>query len=161
MDKIVMCSTCKSKFANNALVWRKGIGILSLFFWIFIIGIIAAITLPKLDTESKQATIDTNTKPQPKAISKKKAKKIASAKKKLITLLKKEKRVLGPTWESEHFLTVGMFDNGQKRDGFAQYICILKNEAGLKDYRVFIKIYDAKLMMSSGEGKVIGETACN
>lgn len=173
MAKLKKCTTCGGEYSSNAYACphcgdvkkKEGSSVFRLLFWIVAIAIITAIIIPKLNTQEEQESLSTNSnstaqEKSPPVMTKEEEKKIENGKKKLVALLKKEKKVFGPNWESEHFLTVGMFDNGKRRDGFAQYICILKNKAGLDNYRVFVKILDAKRMMNSGDYKAIGKTVC-
>ena len=180
------CRTCGEKISKSAKVcphcgedgitkktlWQK---IKRATFWSIFILFILGYGVNKLGTALNEATmslkqskmtVDKKSILQEQAIKKQliekeKLKKSLQPKKdKLISLVKKEKKVFGPTWESENFLTFGMLNDGTQRDGFAQYICILKNDAGLKGHRIFIKIYDAASMMNGGKAIVIGESVC-
>jgi len=167
MSKLMECKTCEGKLSSSATscphcgedyikkqsfitkIRNASIGAVVFFFGlVWIIGKIQ-------DVEVTQRTNYVLAEPK---IHKKNLQKQKS---KFIALVKKEKKVFGPTWESDDVLTLGMTDNGLRRDGFAQYICILKNEAGLEGHRIFVKIYDAERMINSGEYKVIGKTTCN
>lgn len=70
----------------------------------------------------------------------------------------KEPKVKDFTWMSEKNIYVGVVDDGSKRDGFAQYLCIKSGDFGVGVE--LVKIVDISAVISSGKFKVLGKALC-
>lgn len=56
-------------------------------------------------------------------------------------------------------LKVGVINNGTSRDGYAQYICEVVTEAGLKG--VSVQVIDIQKLVKSNKWEKLGESRCN
>lgn len=70
----------------------------------------------------------------------------------------KEKQVKDATWMTDTNLYVGMIDDGTKRDGFAQYLCMAAKEHGVQ--ADLIKIVDIAKVVREKKFVEIGSTYC-
>lgn len=57
-------------------------------------------------------------------------------------------------------LSVGVFDDGSKRDGYAMYVCELLREHAPDKREILIKIVDAPKLTVRGEFQELGRFVC-
>jgi len=112
--------------------------------WIAALGIIAALALP--------ATAAEDLKPWQK---------------KALELVKKEKKVLDAFWRmpSRNILFIAMKPDGSRKDGFAQYVCMLLADAGApKGELKMVEVHDPATFRAyrekTGSGGSMGMAAC-
>tara|TARA_R110002095_G_scaffold71981_4_gene61282 strand:- start:53 stop:370 length:318 start_codon:yes stop_codon:yes gene_type:complete len=62
--------------------------------------------------------------------------------------------------ENEPTLVIGLKDNGNSRDGYAEYICIVLNEKNAAK-NILIKVIDVDIFNNQQREKMIGSYICN
>jgi len=79
---------------------------------------------------------------------------------KAIKLVKKEKKIIDARWSMAGILWVSMKDDGSRRDGYAEYLCMVLNNAGKPKGRIIvISIFD-HAAMQRGDLRKIGRAGC-
>lgn len=63
-------------------------------------------------------------------------------------------------WTSSTTFKVGVLDDGSRRDGYAQYVCMVAYEHGLKGHRVWVQVIDIVKLANQGDWEVLGESRC-
>lgn len=77
-----------------------------------------------------------------------------------ITLAKAEKKVIDATWAQAISFWVSVADDGTRRDGFAEYLCLVLTEAGRPAGEfVVVKVWDHAAMVKDNL-KEIGRAEC-
>lgn len=95
------------------------------------------------------------------------AEKLKPWQEKALKLVKQEKRVLDAFWRmpSRNVLYVAMQPDGGRKDGFAEYLCMLLADAGApKGQMKMVQIYDPATFRAyrekTGSGRSMGMAAC-
>ncbi len=71
-----------------------------------------------------------------------------------------EKTALDATWKSSTVFAVGVRDDGTRRDGYAQYVCLVLPDFGLSPAGTLIQIIDVVKLNSTGNWVTLGQTFC-
>ncbi|MGQ7959900.1 hypothetical protein ACUTAF_19645 [Pseudomonas sp. SP16.1] len=69
-----------------------------------------------------------------------------------------EPKVKDAVWMTDRNLYVGVIDDGSSRDGFAEYICSVADDHGLKPS--LVKIIDIVKVSRTGKFVELGKTYC-
>ena len=181
MAKLIKCSGCGAEISKKAKacphcgepVPEGTTSFMQALFWAIVLFIALVVLINSINdisiaTPTKQTAVTKAPKiPEPYEVHKEQIKKI---KNKIKGKVGKEKKILASAWNNNTLsknitsLNVAVLDDGTKRDGFAQYICLLINEEGLLDkkygLRVIVKVTDFKKSMS-GDFTAIGKATCN
>jgi hypothetical protein len=72
----------------------------------------------------------------------------------------KEKTAKDAVWTNRAIFKVGVFDNGSRRDGYAEYVCFALYDHGFKGKRVWVQIIDWAQLMRDGKWVKLGEARC-
>lgn len=64
-------------------------------------------------------------------------------------------------WTAKDMLKVGVIDNGKPRDGFAQYLCEVLADHGLKGQQVRVQVVDIVRLKNSGKWVTLGQKPCD
>ncbi len=192
MGKLINCKTCGKEISKNAkvcphcgeeqnhmtLLKKIGLGLkilLFLFAALIIYNSYIAMTTAitkNTKTEIVKTVANKQTETKQKEIKKddpKIEKEIDSKKGKLLEDVRREKKVIAATWVPDTWgntikLSVAVMGDRTSRDGFAQYLCLMANEAGLTDKKynldVIIEITDARKSINSGDFTPIGKAFC-
>lgn len=73
----------------------------------------------------------------------------------------KEKITKDAIWNGDKFFYVGVWDDGSNRNGYAEYVCLVAYDYGLKGEHIYVKVVDyAKVVKQEGFEK-LGEAFCN
>ena len=95
------------------------------------------------------------------------AEKLQPWQEKALKLVKQEKKVLDAFWRmpSRNVLYVAMQPDGGRKDGFAEYLCMLLADAGApKGQMKMVQIYDPATFRAyrekTGSGRSMGMAAC-
>lgn len=70
----------------------------------------------------------------------------------------KEPKVKDATWMTDQNLYVGVIDDGSRRDGFAEYLCIAAADHGVSPY--LIKIIDISKVVKDKTFVELGKANC-
>lgn len=70
-----------------------------------------------------------------------------------------EPQVKDATWTSARMLKVGMLNNGQQRDGFAQYLCEELASQGVRG--VSVQVVDVAHLVRTSKWVKMGEARCS
>lgn len=87
-------------------------------------------------------------------------KNMSKERKNIIPILMKEKKIKDVSWGSDKTLRVGVFDNGMDRSGYAEYVCLVLADNGLKENKTYVKIIDIIKVAQKGEFITLGEKFC-
>ncbi len=80
---------------------------------------------------------------------------------KLVELAKAEPKISEATWSNDDSFWVLVDDDGSSRDGYAEYVCILANDAGRPDGRfVAVTVWD-RASASTSNPKQLGKAYCS
>ncbi len=71
----------------------------------------------------------------------------------------KEPRVKDATWLTDSSLYVGVFDDHSRRDGFANYICSVAEDHGVRPE--LVKVIDIVKLVRTGKFIEIGKSRCS
>jgi hypothetical protein len=74
-----------------------------------------------------------------------------------------EPMVKDAIWTQNDIFKVGVFDNGRNRRGYAEYVCIVLTEKGIKPIRannIWIQVIDINKLVNTGEWKQLGDYRC-
>lgn len=69
-----------------------------------------------------------------------------------------EPKVKDAVWASDNIFKVAMFDNGDNRAGYAQYVCEVLNDAGYTG--VWVQVMDLGKLMHDESWVKLGEAHC-
>ncbi len=70
----------------------------------------------------------------------------------------KEPKVKDATWATDRNLYVGVIDDGSRRDGFAEYICSVADDHGLRPE--LVKAIDVVKVARTGKFVELGKAYC-
>lgn len=70
----------------------------------------------------------------------------------------KEPKVKDATWMTDTNLYVGVVDDGQRRDGFAEYLCMAAGDHGVQ--ADLIKIVDVNKVINEKKFVALGQADC-
>ena len=70
----------------------------------------------------------------------------------------KEPKVKDATWATDRNLYVGVIDDGRRRDGFAEYICSVADDRGLRPE--LVKVIDVVKVTRTGKFVELGKAYC-
>ena len=70
-----------------------------------------------------------------------------------------EPKVKDAVWTQKNWLYLGVYNDGTKRDGLAQYACMVLNDMGFKG--IHIKIIDLQKMYQTKKWVKLGYAYCN
>jgi len=89
---------------------------------------------------------------------------------KALSEIKKERKVLKATSEVNFMnnkilvISVGVIDDKSRREGYAEYLCLVLNQYGVLDKKydknIIIRVNDAKAMMTMKKNIILGEKIC-
>jgi len=71
----------------------------------------------------------------------------------------KEPKVKDATWLTDSSLYVGVFDDGSRQDGFADYICSVAGDHGVSPE--LVKVIDIVKLVRTGKFVGIGKSTCS
>ena len=71
-----------------------------------------------------------------------------------------EPQVKDAVWTQENFLYLGVYDDGSKRNGYAQYACLVLNDMGFRGKNIYVKIIDLHKMYKTKKWIKLGEAYC-
>lgn len=158
--KLKTCPACGNKVSKKAKTcpqcghpldnfWTKKRSSLWLLLIFFVLIYLFA------PSNSNKTTSKTNTSPTTHLTEKQKEK--------ILKIVKSEPKVKDAIFPngSDNLLYVGMYDNGSRRDGFAEYLCISINEKVKLPHQIFIKIVDYKDILQQKGFREIGRYFCN
>ncbi|DAB39946.1 MAG TPA: hypothetical protein CFH81_06945 [Sulfurovum sp. UBA12169] len=86
---------------------------------------------------------------------------IAPLKKDFLAHMKeKEKIVQDAIWNGDRYFYVAVYDDGSNRNGYAEYVCQVAYEKGLRGEKIYVKVVDyTKVLQNQGFVK-LGEAFC-
>ena len=87
-------------------------------------------------------------------------KNMSKERKNIKPILMKEKKIKDVSWGSDKTLRIGVFDDGSDRSGYAEYVCLVLADNGLKENKTYVKIIDIAKVVQKGEFVTLGETFC-
>ncbi len=61
-------------------------------------------------------------------------------------------------WQSKDWFYVGVFDNGSRRTGYAEYVCGEGYDRGIRGF--WVKVIDIKALVQHGEFVTLGKKHC-
>jgi len=82
---------------------------------------------------------------------------------KALQLLKQEKKVVDAFWRmpSRNILFIAMQPDGGRKDGYAEYVCMLLVDAGAPRGELkMVQVYDPATFRAYGSGSSMGMAAC-
>ncbi|KMK51567.1 hypothetical protein RO21_05570 [[Actinobacillus] muris] len=79
---------------------------------------------------------------------------------KQIFLSDEEPKVKDAVWTSDFVFKVGVKDDGTKRDGYAQYVCLVLAENGFTGKDVLVRVIDIDKLRKTGEWINLGTAKC-
>lgn len=71
-----------------------------------------------------------------------------------------EPTIKDATWTSPHMFKVGVLNNGTKRDGFADYVCSVLNDRGLRGRGISVQVIDIATLVRTDKWVKLGESRC-
>ncbi|ABD90584.1 hypothetical protein [Mannheimia haemolytica] len=85
---------------------------------------------------------------------------LARNKVKQIFISDEEPKVKDATWTAPFIFKVGVFDDGTKRDGYAEYVCQVLYDHGFKGKGVLVSVIDIKKLVQTGDWVDLGKAKC-
>lgn len=71
-----------------------------------------------------------------------------------------EPKVKDAIWTNSTTFKVGVRDDGTKRDGYAQYVCLELYSRGFKGQGVLVRVVDIDKLVKTGEWINLGTAKC-
>jgi len=71
-----------------------------------------------------------------------------------------EPSVKAAIWTSKDTFKVGVFDDRTRRDGYAEYVCQVLYEHGLKGHKIWVQVLDVIKLTRDGDWVKLGEAHC-
>lgn len=63
-------------------------------------------------------------------------------------------------WTAPGIFKVGVINNAGNRDGYADYVCGIMYDNGLKGQQIWVQIIDIQKLVKTGKFEKIGEQRC-
>jgi len=171
--KAKTCPNCGHPYKRYTIMEKFMMTVIGVVGFLALVGVIfgdhntgKTANAPTINTKAKTV------KHIPKTIPgyEKYSKEIEEGKQKLKKALSKERQIMAYNigynmmGKDIMYVNIAMMDDHTRRDGYAEYVCLLANEAGLTkkkyDHTVWVKIHDAKSAIGGGNIRVIGEKRC-
>lgn len=71
-----------------------------------------------------------------------------------------EPTVKDATWTAPSIFKVGVLNDGSRRDGYAEYVCMVLYEHGLKGNKVWVHVIDIEKVIKEKRFVKLGEAQC-
>lgn len=71
-----------------------------------------------------------------------------------------EPKVKDATWTAPDIFKVGVFDDGSRRNGYAEYVCMVLYDHGLKGKKVWVHVVDIEKVINEKRFVKLGEAQC-
>lgn len=71
-----------------------------------------------------------------------------------------EKTAKDAVWTSRTMFKVGVIDNGKPRDGYADYVCQVVRDHGIKEPGIRVQVIDIAKLVRTDKWVKLGESAC-
>ncbi|EGQ8491662.1 hypothetical protein NM092_002546 [Vibrio cholerae] len=71
-----------------------------------------------------------------------------------------EPKVKDATWTAPDIFKVGVFDDGSRRNGYAEYVCMVLYDHGLKGKKVWVHVVDIEKVINDKRFVKLGEAQC-
>ncbi|MGJ8619584.1 MAG: hypothetical protein ACSHWN_04570 [Methylophilaceae bacterium] len=65
------------------------------------------------------------------------------------------------SWTADDIFKIGVIDNGENRNGYAEYACQVLNDHGLNNQNIWVQIIDIEKVVNNQEFQKLGEAHCN
>jgi len=72
-----------------------------------------------------------------------------------------EPKVIDAIWTMDNVFKVGVYDDGSRRDGYAQYVCMVLKENGFRGKEIYVQVIDYAKLMQTKKWIKLGETFCD
>ncbi|EXA69808.1 hypothetical protein J503_0812 [Acinetobacter baumannii 984213] len=72
-----------------------------------------------------------------------------------------EKIAKDSVWTSKTMFKVGVLDDGNNRDGYANYVCQVLEDYGFKGSSISVQVIDIQKLVSTNKWIKLGEAHCN
>tara|TARA_R110001583_G_scaffold48027_1_gene150235 strand:+ start:10985 stop:11305 length:321 start_codon:yes stop_codon:yes gene_type:complete len=72
----------------------------------------------------------------------------------------KEPIAIEALWTDDKVFKVGVYDDGSRRDGYAEYICMEIHDAGLVGLNILVRVIDIDKLRRTGEWVNLGTGYC-
>jgi hypothetical protein len=71
-----------------------------------------------------------------------------------------EPKVKDAVWTADDIFKVGVLDDGTDRSGYAQYVCEVLSERGLKGEKVWVQVIDVAKLVRTNKWEKLGDARC-
>jgi subtilisin family serine protease len=75
-------------------------------------------------------------------------------------LIADEVKIKDAAWSTPGTLLVGVLNDGSNRDGYANYVCEVLYDEGLKGKKVIVKVIDIGVLVSKNKRVTLGQAIC-
>jgi len=74
--------------------------------------------------------------------------------------IKEEVKIKDAAWSTPGTLLVGVLNDGTNRNGYANYVCEVLYDEGLKGKKVIVKVIDIGVLVNQNKRVTLGQASC-